>query len=719
MVVLASPLLPLATLADLVQGHAVSAIPSEAERTRFHFRLAAVLARPEVREALYAGRPGWFAALTRWEAGTASTGRQDLLARVLFRALQGLATATEPEGLSVGVALGLVGDASVLELGPREHYGRVTRLDVGILEGFAEALNLDPERAQGFTLRPNPSAYEVSGELWFLARSASSGALTEVRRVLDALERRIYEAAEGGATVQALSRDADPKCIERLLREQVLVSDFAPPIMGTSPVPALAEDLALAGQGQLSRALRDFEHAVGNLDQGGLGHPPERYEILELALAALPGTQVQTPRRFHVELSKCAEGLSLGQNVVREVLAGAEALRRMSRADDGLATFIERFQERYAEHAAPLLEVLDAGDSLGLGLEGPPSSPFDFTPAERRREARLRKQLAAVQRDSMGISSLTVSMADLEALEEAAPRPLDSMHVKGAILAASSGHVERGDYFIRLDSVGRMSGASSLVRLAHLDPQMLRAARELNRAEASLRPEALLADVVCWPRGRNANRMLRPGLRPHAISLLARAAVGDSEVISLKELTVQVVAGRVVLRSTRLAREILPRLGHPRELGPMAWTAYRFLANVECPDGGDLGWQWGGLCDEEVLPRVMHGRCVLSPARFRLSAARCEEIRRSRVPALALEAERRRAGAPQWCRLTRGARRQVVDFANVLSVEAAVSALPRRGDCALEEAYLSPEHLPLRGPEGCYAHAFILPVLRRGPAGSG
>src|SRR5207247_4995435 len=87
-----------------------------------------------------------------------------------------------------------------------------------------------------------------------------------------------------------------------------------------------------------------------------------------------------------------------------------------------------------------------------------------------------------------------------------------------------------------------------------------------------------------------------------------------------------VVGERIVLRSARLGREVVPRLTsaqnffHLRAIG-----VYQFLGALQGQGAAaGLTWDWGALDSAPFLPRVRSGRLVLVRARWR---ARRDELR--------------------------------------------------------------------------------------------
>src|SRR5690606_281551 len=187
--------------------------------------------------------------------------------------------------------------------------------------------------------------------------------------------------------------------------------------------------------------------------------------------------------------------------------------------------------------------------------------------------------------------------------------------------------------------------------------------------------------------------------------------------LPLGDLLVSVRGGRVVLRSRRLGREVVPRQSNA--CGARAGSAlHRLLAALQDQGGGAFSWSWGALDGAPFLPRVCRGDLVLARARWNLSGEELAEVaaaaRRAarggggaaaieRV-AEAMSALRRARGLPRFVALVDGDRELPVDLDNPLSADAAAGLLAGGGGATLAEVLPGPDDLCARGPDGAYQH---------------
>jgi lantibiotic biosynthesis protein len=176
---------------------------------------------------------------------------------------------------------------------------------------------------------------------------------------------------------------------------------------------------------------------------------------------------------------------------------------------------------------------------------------------------------------------------------------------------------------------------------------------------------------------------------------------------------------RIVLRSRRMGREVVPRLTTAHDEDWRNLGVYRFLCALQRQDVvSDLKWDWGPLRDAPFLPRVASGRLVLSRARWKLTEAEVLALGQTAtadqfVAMQALRAERR---LPRYVALADRDYQLVIDLDNALSVAALAHHLRGQRQAVLVEMFPGPDELCVTGPEGRFMHELIVPFVQAVPA---
>ena len=224
----------------------------------------------------------------------------------------------------------------------------------------------------------------------------------------------------------------------------------------------------------------------------------------------------------------------------------------------------------------------------------------------------------------------------------------------------------------------------------------------------------MFAEVVHLPEGRIGNILRRPVLRDYELTYLGRSGAPADRQITVDDLTVRIDADRIVLRSRRLDREVIPRLTTAHNTSYRSIGVYRFLADLQRQGvAAGLGWDWGALADAAFLPRITAGRLVLARARWRLSQAEVDGLH-DHDDVARLRAAR---GLPRMCALAEGDNELVVDLDSPPWVQTMLRAV-RRGQPATFVETLGLDNPAAAGPDGRFTHELVVPFLRPTPQGS-
>jgi thiopeptide-type bacteriocin biosynthesis protein len=757
--VLRTPLLPfeeleawgdrLAAPAALDEDPATGALGRAlaADRELLRARLRAVVARPEVREALLVASPSLDESIPLWLAQP--DGERGLkVERALVRYFARMAGRATPFGLFAGCSFGRTGAETRLAVDERARYGRHTRLDMDYLFSLGEALVGHADVRPHLIVRPNSSLYRAGARLRLAEARLNGRARTyhlvsvEPSDYLVATLRR----AEGGARPIDLARalvEDDPDIaleeaeayIGELIDAQVLAADLTPAVTGPEPVHALIAQLrGQAGAEVAALAAERLDQAraqLAELDGASLGSIDPPYRAIAGRLRDLPAP-VELARLFQVDMTKPAAGAELGAAVLDEIDGAVRLLHRLAArsADESLRRFRDAFVARWEGREVPLVDALDeesgvgflaagqAGEAAPL-LEGlafarpaPPAAPPGpgFAHLVRRLE------------ESAGAMELALDESDLRALggrDEPPPLP-DAFAVMCTLAAGSGDALARGEFRVHLRGVHGPSGANLLGRFCHGLPELEVAVKRLLAAEEAQRPDAIFAEVVHLPEGRIGNVLLRPVLRSHEIPFLGGSGAARDRHIPVGDLMVSIAGERIVLRSRRLGREVIPRLTSAHNYGLHSLGVYRFLCQLQGQGAARMGWSWGALDAAAFLPRVVAGKVVLSPARWRLHDSQLKPLARLTGEELyrAVQDLRARLRLPRHVMLTDGDNLLPIDLDSALSVETFVQLVKGRFAAVVSEMAPGPDELCAHGPEGRFVHELIIPYLRT-PAASG
>lgn len=761
--ILRTPLLPVDELLALGEGLEAAGARSpeltaalERDRARVRARLQAAMAQPALREAIFLASPSLEGSIDSW-LQDAQCERGQRTERALVRYFARMSGRPTLFGLFAGYSVGRIGAATNLELGSRAHYRRHTCLDAGYLAALADRLIHDDAARLGAQVRyhKNTSLHRAPGQQLAYVRPLPSGPSRSYQMICEAAPQAVDAAlaildahAEGltaGALAAALTADGVARAdalVRELIARRILLPALAPPVTGAAPLAALVAQLQAGGPGAAPAAerLAKIGSALTAIDAAGVGTPVHKYQQLTEELGRLP-VPLDPSHLFYVDLNKPAPDAALGPELLDQIVAGAALLERLCAADpegDGgaeLAIFRAEFQRRYEDREVPLTTALDEQCGVAFPTAGAPSAEplplladLHFAASEgsdsaawgRRQQLLLGKLEEALRSGAQEVALVPAELDALCAQAGQGGRPLpDAFAVTATVLGAADRAAPR----VYISSITGPSGASKLGRFCHGDAELRERVEQHLRAEEALRPDAIFAELAHLPEGPMGTVISRPQLRAYEIPYLGQSGAPLEQQIPISDLMVSVRGDRVVLRSARLQREVLPRLTSPHNYSNGCnLRLYRFLGALQAQGvQRSARFSWGALEGAAFLPRLVCGQLILSLAQWRLS--------RAQLAALTVEDEGARFAAvqelrqqlrlPRWVALMDRDNLLPIDLDNVLSIESALALLKESAQATLVELLevsgmgaRREKELCVRGPEGRYLHQVVVPLLR-------
>ncbi|HXD57090.1 MAG TPA: lantibiotic dehydratase [Thermoleophilaceae bacterium] len=713
---LRAPLLALETLSRWAEGiRALDAADAEleealaADRALLRVRLMELLADEQIGDALAVASPDLADGVARWRIEP-DTKRGRSAERSLVRYLTRLASRPDLFGLAGAYLTGGFGDNARLELRPRSELEVRARVDSGLLREVVRRAASEAIESSELVVRRNPGIYRVGGRLRVAARKqGSSGHRLVEMRSTPAIELALETAADG-ASIASLATalvaagspaDHAPDLVRRLIRSDLLMPVAQVTVTGPEPTEQALEALASLPDGD--RYAQPTQRAVALVATA----PRVSREVIEAAADALAPTGVEFSRRHCLQIDARRPGEArLPERVLAEMRRNIDLLARIT-APEGAAlrSFKEAFERRFATRRVPLLEALDPDFGIRLGTQtddGTATEPAtDGSTTGRRRSL-----LALVDR---GRADGTVELSDADVATLSGQRPA-ALPDAFAMLTSLVGR--DGDFRLVEPAVTGPSGARLLGRLCRGDEELERQVREHLCCEAALEPGAIFAELSIAPETEvGFNITQRPVLREWEIDYGGGSGAPPDRRIEPSDLVVSLENDQVVLRSQSLGRRVVPCCTTAMNAMWVSLPAARFLLSIEAQRSpGYFSWSWDLLGDAPALPRVTRGRAILALRRWNVSMQELAQVRPGTDAAgfRRLQEWRDARGLPRLVSFDHPKNRVLVDFGNVLSVDAFLAAAKDVDIVRFIEAPAA-EESPVTGPDGHYVHELVVP----------
>lgn len=607
-------------------------IEEHAEESTLRNYVRQITADPVLREAIAVASEPAAAALAGLDAGN-TVALTDLrrLVRTVTKYLLRACSRTTPFGMFAGVSMGAFDDHAAVRLG--RHDGLAVRPDMQWLLSTIKKLEQDPQVCATLTIAANDLCSRRGNRLVLLyavQQDQSTAPIAEKSvRFTPLLEDILRRASEPVAFRDLVRGTAHafpsvlPERIEEFIRQlishDVLLTSLIPRLDCADILGHVLQELASAGDhsAPIRRQLAEIEQVLGRYAWAdGSTRQRVRQSMRRL-----------THSEHVLQIDQLADvDIRLPRAVAEELERAAEVMWRLSPPEGPnphLQAYHAEFIERFGEAQVPLRELLDTASGLG--------APADYRmPDDDRRShvvteptARPTEQsryLAAVLDHALrsGRQEVVLDDAMISSLES--PKPTaspPSIELYAQVHAIDQQALDRGEFRLVLTSASRQPGATLGRFAAALGERAVRALRQYT-ARIVDSADAIVAQLVFQPptfRVRNVAQA--PLLTSHTVAVGVFADRSDARVLGIDDLAIGADHERLYVVSTRLQAEVVPL--HPTMLNTqyLAPNAVRLLQEIPFMTRAPWRpWSWGRLELLPYLPRVRHGRVVLSPARW-------------------------------------------------------------------------------------------------------
>lgn len=677
-------------------------------------------------EAIRTASPSFHA---QWQTDPALTNPKLRLAALKYALRMG--TRCTPFGLFAGCTVGRVG-----RVGPStaiDFSHRLIRpwyrLDGQVLSMLARFVSEHPVWREQVRFWPNSGLYPIGAQLRYTEITGQEPPVTHCLSQIEATPAvlRVLRLAHQGATITDLLRQMTKSerntgevraFIEQLIRDQVLVSELTPHVTGPDFFDSLIERVARWPGSETLTAPWYQIRSLLQLSAGNGEQSPAIRALLEDQLGAPLPTDTIVQCDVFFETPACHLSQTVLNSLQPTLLRVAGLFHAGRPTPVNLALFRERFTARYQEKEVPLAVVLDGETGIGYGSDGAllgenafleglisPAGPPDDSPAA----ASLHPLLLDKYADwlAQGSTSITLTHEDVARLSPERVRLPDCYCALGYLLAPSAEAIDTGNYHFVLKGMSGPSAFTMMGRFCHGDPQLATLVQEHLAQTQQRDSERIYAEVAHLPSPRADNVLHRPHLHAYEIPYLTRSTLPPDQQIPLSDLLVSVPGGnRIVLRSKRLAKEVIPRLttAHAYTTG---LPVYRFLGDLQHQDGSlAAGWQWGHLAPARRLPRVQYEQVILAEARWQLTQT---DWKAHWTDAENVMGWRTRWFIPRYIALVQADNELVLDLEAPACQQLLIATLRRLTTLTLIEWLQTPDRCWIVGPSGKMTHEVIIP----------
>nr|WP_297169239.1 lantibiotic dehydratase family protein [uncultured Dysgonomonas sp.] len=693
--------------------------------------LLQALDNSEIQEAIFIASPILYKELQKLIKNEIK--EESEIQRILYsctRYLSRMSTRCTPFGLFAGCGVGKTGDTTYIE--QDKTINRATRIDMYYLCTLYDTLVRKDEIKNKIKYFSNSSLYLVGKRIRYVETTYTQNRrkyqIAEVDRT-SYLCSIIKKADKGvllseliqSLTNEYISKDEASNYIDELINSQLLVGELSNSIIGEDflfRIILMLERIEYSGS-ELSLLIQ-INELLKKLDNNAFEKKNIIYQkIIELI------KQINIPYEekflFQVDMTRGVLTATLGQPVIQELQKTMKFLNKITppSKNETIKKFQEYFYNRYEDMEVSLMEALDPETGIGYPPENKNgdicplvdnfiipsrhSSIPNFT--DSFTSLLIKKTIECLSERSKEIIFKDDDVKNLEAEWDDLPPTIYTMC---EVLNANQDEI-----LIKASYFGGSCGANLLGRFAYANRDIEILTKDIVQKEGELTTNVILAEILHLPESRTGNILSRPHLRDYELSYLSYSDLPATQLLQMSDLMLSVRSGRLIIRSKKLNKEIVPRLTTAHNYRNQSMPVYQFLCEMQHINGRNgLYFRWGQLEDQlDFRPRVRYNNTILSPASWTVRIKNIDYLLKVEDDINLISQIthwRNSISLPQETLMPDGDNEMYVDWQNPLSVRSLFSIIKKRQIVHFEEFLFNPDNPLIIDKNSSYTNEIIV-----------
>lgn len=604
-----------------------------------HDDFMTLLQNDVLREAIYLASPELEAQLQKWEEGILTDQKKiDRLQSSLLKYASRISSRCTPFGLFASCAAGTFGEETKMEFRKEESHTRSTRFDMSFLSQLQLELLKDKNIRKDLSFYPNTSLYVVGNHFRYIEYTFKN------KRREYSLEGftwseyidLILEKAKGGKKISELAKsivDEDINLeeatdfIENLINNQILVSELELTVTGKDYFKSLLNRIEeIPKSEETLKWLKELDEQLSKID-AKVGNTTSSYQNL-IELSKNKFSDFNTKYLLQTDSFSKLKTNTLNKEVIPQLKEAIKLFSKISTSfsNQKIDTFKTTFRKRFDDAEIALNVVLDSEIGISYGDKKYDNSHFlndialGYSSSKYQQiiwtgfDHLMQQKIYTANQNNEDLITLTDK--DLERFKG----EWDSPGTFSALIEVVPGSENEK---IHITNTGGSSGAFLLGRFTNGDDDLFNHVQEILDFEAQSNPDKIIAEIVHLPEARTGNILQRANNRNYEISYLGNSSLDTSQQILIDDILVSVKYNKVVLRSKRLNKEIVPKLTNAHNFKGNPLPIYEFLCDLQNQEKTrSVGFYWNSIfLNHPYLPRVEYKNLILSKARWMITVS--------------------------------------------------------------------------------------------------
>lgn len=693
--------------------------------------------QPFFKEAIYLASPVLYDEMIKWHSeGPKDSNPRNKLVTSLYKYYSRMQTRCTPYGLFAACSIAEWDSTTKITIDNTT--SRHTRLDMNYLCALVQELNCNPSIFPYLTFYPNNSIYKIANTYRYIEyHYIDSKRIHQISSVeYSSYLQNILEVAANGSKITELantlicseiSEGEALAFITELIENQILVSELEPSLTGSEFIYQILEKLKriseINNSNEINNIIINLEscnNQINQLDQE-IGNPIENYRVISRQLHEL-NTKIEENQLFQTDLYRNLSHSTLNSDYQINLIDALDFLNKCfpQQENSNLKNFRENFYTQYEDSEVPMLIALDtesgvgypAKDTAGVNyflddLVIPKSEKSSTEIIWNKTENYLHDKLCLAIKNNL--YTVQLSSEEFDSTEFYSTTLPDTIPIMFRI-------VENGKIFFQ--NAGGSSSANLIARFAHGNNEINNLLTEIAIHEQNLNPDKILAEILHLPESRIGNILLRPSIRKYELPYLGKSNLPQEYQIAANDLYISIRNKKIILRSKKLNKEIIPRLSSAHNFSYNSLPVYQFLCDLQTQyfEKAAFGFTWGALSEKfKFLPRAEYKNIILERAKWQLSK---EDFRilnnwEKHNNIIDINNWRNQWNIPEFVLLSDGDNELFVNFNSILSIKMFISAIKNKERIVLLEYLNNQTNSIIKDETGnSYSNEFIA-ILKR------
>lgn len=461
--------------------------------------------------------------------------------------------------------------------------------------------------------------------------------------------------------------------VHYLLETQLLLPGSHPRVLGVNTMPPCVINKPILDLPKLGKA-KTAQDTINHIFENKHLAPPKH--------------------TFYVNTQRPLSG-GLSPAIQSHLSSALDVLSKMQtpQTPHALKLFIEAFKARYDQEEVPLLNALDPEsgiDYANLAVKNMTNellADLNFSSAEPLSNniswVSMHKMLLRKwDRQTANIPEIMLDLNEPEIREQ--NKTILNLPPSVAVMFRILGNQ------ILLESAGGVTGCSLIGRFANVDQDIKNIAREITSTEQATNSNVVFAEIGQLSGMHVDNINKRPHLYDYEIPINTLSSLPAGNQIHLNDLYLSIRQNRLVIRSKKLCKEIIPRLTSAYNYAHSDLALFRFLCDIQYQGvQNNLNFNidsfFPGLSS---YPRVKLSNVIISPAKWYLTE---HEIQKAGKSVNGFHEIRQQKRWPQYIALTQNDQQLVFNLSLEADINLFQACIHNLKDVQIQEYFLCDE----------------------------